>query len=158
MSEPAHPGSVMKLAGKNVVKVYLLDNSMKTLLVDDDATAAVCHSNIVHVFVLALGCSRVRVFCFFLPLPFLSLIAALRLRCLSQDVVREMAEKIGIRNVAAVAPCLSLHECVDNVTSACAVTRYLLLCCAGHRSRAYMILLDAPQLRPPYLMLYLSSR
>lgn len=30
---------VTRMAGKNVVRVYLLDNSMKTLLVDDDATA-----------------------------------------------------------------------------------------------------------------------
>lgn len=63
---------LLKIAGKNVVKVHLLDNSMKTLLVDDDATAG--------------------------------------------SVVREMAEKLGIRNVDAVAPCLSLHECADHVT------------------------------------------
>lgn len=31
--------AVRKLAGKNVVRVYLLDNSMKTFLVEDDATA-----------------------------------------------------------------------------------------------------------------------
>lgn len=31
--------AVRKLAGKNVCRVYLLDNSMKTFLVDDDATA-----------------------------------------------------------------------------------------------------------------------
>ncbi len=32
---------VTRMAGKNVVRVYLLDNSMKTLLVEDEATAQV---------------------------------------------------------------------------------------------------------------------
>lgn len=32
---------IMKIAGKNALKVYLLDNSIKTLLIEDECTAGV---------------------------------------------------------------------------------------------------------------------
>lgn len=38
---PVDRAATRKLAGRNVCRVYLLDNTMKTFLVDDDATAGV---------------------------------------------------------------------------------------------------------------------
>jgi hypothetical protein len=90
--------AAVKIAGKSVLKVFLLDNSMKTLLIDDDTTAGVR-------------------FCAFLCSAAAQFVTCSLKMLVLQDVVREMAEKLGVRDVAYVSSCLSLHECADNVTS-----------------------------------------
>lgn len=64
--------AVRQLGDKRVVKVYLLDNSFKTLLMAEDATV--------------------------------------------EDLVQDMAMKLTFADPQRMAPCFSLHECLDGVT------------------------------------------
>ena len=93
MADPTGP---KMLAGKHIVRVHLLDNSLKTLLVDEDATVQV-------LWGLRARCAA--------------------RRCVDpasavQAVCDMMAEKLEIGARALVVPCFSLHECMDGVTSA----------------------------------------
>ncbi len=98
-----------RLAGKNVVKVYLLDNSMKTLLVEDDATVQVPR------------CCSVSALLVLAPM----LCGALSRLCAVQHVVLEMCQKLGLRDFELISPCFGLHECSDGVTSAFAAVHCL---------------------------------
>ena len=122
----AEGGAVRRVAGKNVVKVFLLDNSMKTLLVDDDATAAVS-------------------VCRFFP-PRCRLVSRLRpsLPPRPQTLVLAMCEKLGLKHASDLAPCYSLHECKDGVTSASCVCVCVCVCVVPaftcHPASAFVVL------------------
>lgn len=87
-----------KLAGKFVVRVYLLDNSMKTLLVEEDATAGV-HTCFRFASVLQrVSCADPGHFPHW------------------QEVTAILGDQIGFASSSYIH-CYALHECHDGITS-----------------------------------------
>lgn len=89
--------------GKVVLKVYMLDNSSKTLLVEPSCTVQV----------------RAFHYCSYI------------LTCHEQTAVRIMADKLGFTNAADDSLCFGLHLCMDGVTGMLIETCLLrgLICC-----------------------------
>ena len=99
------------LRGKVILRVNLLDNSQKTLLVEPISTVQVSpHARTRNTSGGACDAGHARA-----PSP--------RPRPRPQDVVRMMADKCNFANPSDDCLCFSLHECLDGVTSA--------LACAG---------------------------
>lgn len=75
--------------GKLAIAVYLLDNSKKTMLVEDGTTVDVSS----RIYGITPAANTV------------------------QFVCQEMARMIGFAEYEAVYTCFALHECWDGVTS-----------------------------------------
>lgn len=115
------------LNGKVVLQVYMLDNSMKTLLVEPTSTVHVRFSNCAASWPItaAPGC-LVADWSLYIQMLQFTVNAADQpcrrcapsccFRCV-QDVCRQMAEKIGFSDPEDDSLCFSLNECLDGVTS-----------------------------------------
>jgi len=97
------------LNGKVVLQVYMLDNSMKTLLVEPTSTVHVRRSTAVPRH-FRRSCSKAAAI-----RGFTSCYRGILL--LVQDVCRQMADKIGFSDPEDDSLCFSLNECLDGVTS-----------------------------------------
>jgi hypothetical protein len=90
------------LNGKVVLRVYTLDNSMKTLLIEPTSTVHVRTDGGVRSSILP-GCLNTAAI--YPPIV--------------QDVCRMMAEKIGFADPEDDSLAFSLNECLDGFTSEC---------------------------------------
>lgn len=100
------------MSGKVVCEVHLLDNSMKTLLVEATTTVQVRWRCGARVAVAQLDAQDVGG-------RAVGVTDGCSCPCASQDVVRMMAEKMGFGNPDEDSLLFSLHQCQDGVTSEC---------------------------------------